>query len=122
MNAALIQKHFSKTLSLGQTLLLQKTVEALTGDAVEQSGSKTADEDAGGTGQDMGPAAAALNGALQGPGLDAAALMQLLGQAPAGGTPAGGDTNTGATLAPTGTPGKAQTFDPFDVPPTGQTV
>ena len=82
----MIQKHFAKSLTLGQTLLLQNAVESQSKapsvgpDAIDQANSVTTAKDTTSSAAANAPTAPAssLDSTLQQQGLDAASLLNLI--------------------------------------------
>ena len=111
LNTAMIQKHFAKSLTLGQTLLLQNAVEfqskapSVGPDAiVPQANSVTTAKDTTSSAAANAPTALAsnLDSTLQQQGLDAASLLNLI------------SANRPASENISMSDGRGLTFDPFN--------
>ena len=113
LNSAMIQKHFAKALTLGQTLLLQKAVDSLSTPpaSVEYVPAASAKDSLSPQANTTTPPAAdatsnasmpTLDAALQNQGLDATSLLSILSA----------NQPSGQTTCHDN--GKGLTFDPFD--------
>ena len=125
LNSAMIQKHFAKALTLGQTLLLQKAVDSLSTPPASVEYVPAASVKDSLTPQDnttTPPAADAtsnasmptLDAALQNQGLDATSLLSILSANQPSGQTKCHDNGKGLTFAPfdcTGTSASCKSYD-----------